>query len=317
MRKKIYNLFNNHIFPFVQNVFFNSIGRFYISIFGSVDNRKLKYKYSLCLIFKDEAPFLKEWIEYHLTIGINHFYLYNNNSNDNYNEILDPFIKQGFVTLIDWPYMQAQARCYKHCLDLFKNETNWIGYIDADEFICPKYAQSFDEWIKPFEKYPAIVIDWLQFGSSGLINHDFSRNVIEQYTACWDYFWMGKTFVNTRYEVTNWNTTYFHHLSYMRFRIFGVSMAMPAVNQFGFVSPIGHRWGYPKQQIEKASIHLNHYYIKAWNVYKEKMKKPDVFFTKNAKDYEKLLTREMKCINNNTTILRFLQKMRLNVGVIE
>ena len=40
------------------------------------------------------------------------------------------------------------------------------------------------------------------------------------------------------------------------------------------------------------------------------MQRPDVYFAKNAKDAKKLITREMKCIKKNYTILRFIQKMR-------
>ena len=68
--------------------------------------------------------------------------------------------------------------------------------------------------------------------------------------------------------------------------------------------------------MERSTIQINHYYTKAWNVYKEKMQRPDVYFTKNAKDIQKLLTREMKCIDKNYTILRFLQKMRYDKGEI-
>ena len=39
---------------------------------------KKKYYCSICAIFRDEGTYLKEWIEYHRIIGIDHFYLYNN-----------------------------------------------------------------------------------------------------------------------------------------------------------------------------------------------------------------------------------------------
>ena len=42
------------------------------------DNVFKKYDVTLCAIFRNEALFLKEWIDYHRTIGIEHFYLYNN-----------------------------------------------------------------------------------------------------------------------------------------------------------------------------------------------------------------------------------------------
>ena len=44
--------------------------------------------FSICMNFKDEAIYLKDWVEYHLSIGVDHFYLYNNESSDNFLEIL-------------------------------------------------------------------------------------------------------------------------------------------------------------------------------------------------------------------------------------
>ncbi len=35
---------------------------------------------SLCAIFKDEADYLREWIEFHRIVGVEHFYLYNNSN---------------------------------------------------------------------------------------------------------------------------------------------------------------------------------------------------------------------------------------------
>ena len=92
-----------------------------------------KYEVSLCLIFKNEARVLKEWIEYHLLIGVDHFYLYNNFSDDNYLSVLSPYIERDIVTLIDWPIEFGQMSAYNDCYQKTKQETHWLGYIDADE----------------------------------------------------------------------------------------------------------------------------------------------------------------------------------------
>ena len=43
------------------------------------------YDLSVCAIFKDEASYLKEWIEYHKLVGVQHFYLYENeNESDDF-----------------------------------------------------------------------------------------------------------------------------------------------------------------------------------------------------------------------------------------
>ncbi len=41
-------------------------------------------KISIISLFRDEAPYLKEWIEFHRLIGVDQFHLVNNNSTDNY-----------------------------------------------------------------------------------------------------------------------------------------------------------------------------------------------------------------------------------------
>ena len=76
-------------------------------------NDEAKYRVTICCMFKNEGKFLKEWILYNQIIGIDHIYLYNNNSDDNYLEVLQPFINQGYVTLIDWPMPQGQIPAYE------------------------------------------------------------------------------------------------------------------------------------------------------------------------------------------------------------
>lgn len=56
---------------------------------------KKKYYMSVCAVFKNEAPFMKEWILYYQVIGADHIYLYNNNSDDNYQEVLQPLLIVG------------------------------------------------------------------------------------------------------------------------------------------------------------------------------------------------------------------------------
>lgn len=67
-----------------------------------------KHYLSILSIFKNEAPFLKEFIEYYLLMGVDHFYLYNINSEDDYADILRPYIDKGIVTFLDWSLIPSQ-----------------------------------------------------------------------------------------------------------------------------------------------------------------------------------------------------------------
>src|ERR1700733_13535401 len=107
---------------------------------------KFKYQLAICAIFRDEAPYLKEWIEYHRLIGVEHFYLYNNRSTDNFEEVLAPYVASGVVDLFHNDIKtenlkdhidKVQCKSYSHALELSKGQVKWLAIMDADEFIFP------------------------------------------------------------------------------------------------------------------------------------------------------------------------------------
>lgn len=312
IRKRLLSYFYRKIGIYFFALWCNIVYKPWIFLFGKHDRRKMRYEVSLCLIFKDEAPFLKEWLDYHLTIGVSHFYLYNNNSEDNFYTILQPYIEDQLVTLITWPKMQAQMEAYEDCMNRFSKESKWIAFIDADEFICMKYELDIRNWIKRFDKYPAVNIQWLIFGSGGIMKHDYNKNVIEQYTICWDHFFkFGKTIVNTRFKVANFNTMFAHHHTYVYYPIMGLKSVVPAINQFGYICPCGLTWGGGRDKLRNSTIQINHYYSKGFDVYSQKMNKTDVFYEINPKGAVKFFNKECECISSNYTIFRFLIKMKL------
>ena len=54
-----------------------------------------KHFLSVCAIFKNEGRFLREWLNYYLLAGVDHFYLYNNFSDDDYAAVLKPYVDKG------------------------------------------------------------------------------------------------------------------------------------------------------------------------------------------------------------------------------
>lgn len=160
-----------------------------------------KYKVSLCLIFKDEGPYLKEWLDYHLLIGVDHFYLYNNNSTDNFREILAPYIEQGTVTLTDFPEKYAQVKAYRDCYERTKGETEWLGYIDTDEYINIIKHNSIKELLDEVSLYPSVLLNWKMFGTSGHLKENLDEFTIERYTQAWeDLSSTGKGFINNNFS---------------------------------------------------------------------------------------------------------------------
>ena len=153
---------------------------FIITFIWAVLNQVYAYRYdvSVCSIFQNEARFLKEWIEYHRLLGVEKFYLYNNNSSDGYGPILNPYIKRGIVELIEWPYDHAenhieewnaiQCSAYQDAIQRAKYKTKWLAIIDLDEFIVVKNKKSLAALLKEFKNDSAVVVNWQMFGTSGV-----------------------------------------------------------------------------------------------------------------------------------------------------
>lgn len=100
-----------------------------------LNNIPYKYQYAVAAILKNEASYIQEWICYHLLMGFEHFYLYNNNSTDNIHEVLKPYIKKGIVTLTDYPGEAKQIEAYIDVVLKYEKETKWLAILDIDEFI--------------------------------------------------------------------------------------------------------------------------------------------------------------------------------------
>lgn len=180
------------------------------------NKKKYKYNVSLCLIFKNEARFLNEWLTYHQLIGINHVYLYNNNSTDRYLEIINPFIKSGFVTLYQWPKHYAQKEAYEDCWEKTKNETHWLGFMDADEFVNLRHCNNITDFLSSYKNYPSVLLNWRMFGTSGHLTNK-TGNVIESFTSCWPYLCdVGKSFINNDFK------TFKIDVHYSTSKVFGI-----------------------------------------------------------------------------------------------
>lgn len=135
-----------------------------------------KYELSICAIFQDDAPYLKEWIDYHRSVGVEHFWLYNNNSTDNYLEVLQPYVEQNIVDLFDWPSEEkgimyfcyvVQSGAYDHAVELSKGVTKWLAAIDTDEFIVPVSDNDIVHVLeKEFSTASGVCVNWQFYGTS-------------------------------------------------------------------------------------------------------------------------------------------------------
>lgn len=118
-------------------------------------------KIAICACIKDEGLDLKEWLDYHISIGVNTFYIYDNGSVDNTKEIIS---KYNNINYFYEPGPMIQPKAYNHCLQIAQED--WVGFIDADEFIVP-IQKPLPQILKDFDNYAGLAINWVIYGSSG------------------------------------------------------------------------------------------------------------------------------------------------------
>ena len=123
---------------------------------------------SICLAYKNEAPYLREWIEFHRAVGAERFFLYNHASTDDHREALAPYVEDGIVVLEDWPDVPAvQTDMYNRCLEQHRDKARWIAFIDMDEFLFSPTGRPLPEVLAEYEEWPGVVANWALYGSSG------------------------------------------------------------------------------------------------------------------------------------------------------
>ena len=69
-------------------------------------------KLAICAIFKDEAPYLLEWLAFHRMMGVDAFVLYDNGSSDGGGGLIRASQYAEAVTLIDWSDRPGQLSAY-------------------------------------------------------------------------------------------------------------------------------------------------------------------------------------------------------------
>ncbi|GMO28402.1 MAG: hypothetical protein Ta2B_09090 [Termitinemataceae bacterium] len=231
------------------------------------ENGKFLYSLSICAILKNEADYIKEWIEYHRIAGADHFYLYDDNSTDNLLDILKPYIDEGIVTYkkLNGEWMQVLA--YNNAIKKYKNKSKWMAFIDIDEFIVPLNKEKIQNVLDYVEntvvkrKIFGMIVYTVSYGYSGHYNKP-SGLVIENYTKS-DGIDVFKTIVNPRSVVTFCGAhTAIHFFNTALTNEKGI----PFENEL-------YRKGIDLSIASVDSIRINHYRTKSYEEYKTKIER--------------------------------------------
>ena len=122
---------------------------------------------SVACCARNEGPYLREWLEYHRLVGVEHFYFYDNGSTDDTRALLEPYIRAGVVDyrLVEGRLMQTSA--YQDALLRARGQTHWLALIDLDEFIVPVQHDTVPAFLQEYEHYHGVAVNWVNFDCDG------------------------------------------------------------------------------------------------------------------------------------------------------
>lgn len=129
---------------------------------------------SVCIvaIAKDEGEFIEEWLAYHRLLGVDYFFLYDDDPAIPLKNITS--MQDQYVKIIPWHKQHfnlsgrnRQTKAYKHAVANYCKEFEWVLFIDIDEFLVLKNVDSLKEFLKQFSDVDSISFNWHVFGHNG------------------------------------------------------------------------------------------------------------------------------------------------------
>jgi glycosyltransferase involved in cell wall biosynthesis len=206
-----------------------------------------------CLIVKNEAPYLLEWIAYYDQLGFDKIVVYENNSTDNSLEILQHLDKCGIIETRPWKTgatSSPQISAYADALR--KISTDWIFFVDCDEFLV-LHNTSLKTFLEPFDARPevsAVAVNWRIFGSSGLKTYEEGL-VIERFVMASEPDFPPNRHVKSFVRAKDVGAVVHMHLSDVKGLVVGPDGVPASFTQRGITAAV-----------DISIAQLNHYYTK-------------------------------------------------------
>lgn len=126
-------------------------------------------KVALVCIAKNEDHYIKEWCDYHLKLGFDQIFIYQNDW------VCDLEMKNVTKLTMNGPTKQIES--YNTFIKDYHQEFDWVAFFDVDEFLVLKKHTNVKDFISDYSNHDGIGINWVIFGSNGhkeIINNNYS-----------------------------------------------------------------------------------------------------------------------------------------------
>lgn len=141
---------------------------------------------ALCAMAKCENLYINEWAEYHLNLGFDHIYVYDNNEIDG--EKISDVLSDDRITVLNYrgkhqSSCETQVKAYNECYNGYGNKYDWIMFIDIDEFLTLEKFGNIKDFLSQrcFADAKAVRFHWKCYSDSGKLKYE-EGSVISRFT---------------------------------------------------------------------------------------------------------------------------------------
>lgn len=149
-------------------------------------------KSAVCAVASCENPYLIEWIDYHLNLGFDKIFLYDNNAPDDNSvyDLLFTYISERTVDIVDYRGRKSfQLDAYNDCYKKYGGRFDWIAFIDLDEFITfgsQSAYHNINSFLGQFYDFDVIELNWMIFNDNGKVCKE-DGGVLERFLKPMDF----------------------------------------------------------------------------------------------------------------------------------
>lgn len=131
-----------------------------------------KEKYMVFACAKNENDYIREWVDYHLSIGFDKIIICDNNEvgDDSLSALLEDYINEGTVEIFD---IRGLSNFQHEIYTMFGSSNNykWCAFIDIDEFIeVGEHYFNVKEFLSTINEN-CVLLNWMVFGYDNNLYH--------------------------------------------------------------------------------------------------------------------------------------------------
>ena len=155
---------------------------------------------TFCTMIKNEARYIREWVEFHSLLGVDRFIIFDNDSTDSPHLRLNESVAD--VKIVKWPparwvdeanphkkeceayathtrldqfaYAACQRAAFHVCVQNESFRSRWVAAVDIDEFFLPKYDEnglhSLPDALARYEHLDGFFPNAFTYGTNGFQN---------------------------------------------------------------------------------------------------------------------------------------------------